>query len=107
MLSIIPYAGFAIGFVMAMTMALAHFTGFNVIIGVVIVYSVVQGLEGMLITPKLVGDKVGLSALSTMLALIVGGNIYGLVGMLLAIPIAAISKRIFSDLLFYIQGHNS
>jgi predicted PurR-regulated permease PerM len=98
LISIIPYAGFSIGFVTALTIALANYTGIGLIIGIVSVFIVVQTLESILITPKLVGDKVGLSALATMLALIIGGNLLGLVGMLIAIPIAAVSKTFIIDL---------
>jgi predicted PurR-regulated permease PerM len=55
-------------------------------------------LEGIVITPKLVGDKVGLSAFATMLVLIIGGNLFGLMGMIIAIPLAAIIKSLIKDL---------
>lgn len=98
LISIIPYAGFTIGFATAMIIAFANYVGIGQIAGVVSVFIIVQSLEGMIITPKLVGDKVGLSALATMLALIIGGNIFGLMGMLIAIPIAAIAKTILAEL---------
>ncbi len=93
LISIIPYAGFAIGFITSMVIALADGSGFGVYLSVAAVFAFVQTLEGFVITPKMVGDKVGLSALSTMLALIIGGNLLGLPGMLLGIPIFAIVKR--------------
>ncbi len=102
-ISIIPYAGFTIGFMIAMMMGLASSSEPATYGGIILVYGVVQTLEGTLITPRLVGDKVGLSSLATMLALIVGGNLLGLIGMLLAIPIAAIAKVIFADLKREIQ----
>lgn len=98
LLSIIPYAGFTIGFLAAMLVGLANHADGGVLIGVVIVFGVVQALEGTVITPRLVGDKVGLSPLATMLALIVGGNIAGLGGMLIAIPAAAIAKAVLTEL---------
>lgn len=98
LISIIPYAGFFLGFITAIIIALANFTGIGIIIGVVAVFLIVQLLEGFVITPKLVGNSVGLSAFATMLALIIGGNLFGLVGMLIGIPIAAIGKTILSDL---------
>jgi len=97
-ISIIPYAGFTLGFAAALTMALANFTGMGVIAGIVTVFVMIQALEGMVITPKLVGDKVGLSAFATMLALIIGGNLFGLLGMIIAIPTAAIVKSILAEL---------
>lgn len=98
LISIIPYAGLMLGFITAVIVALANYTGPGVLIGLSLVFIIVQALEGTIITPKLVGDKVGLSSLATMLALIVGGNLFGVVGMLLAIPCASILKSILADL---------
>lgn len=98
MISIIPYAGFTLGFLTSIMIGFANYDGMGTIIGVIIVFAVVQALEGTIITPKLVGNKVGLSAFATMLALIVGGNLFGLVGMLIAIPLTAVLKTILIDL---------
>jgi predicted PurR-regulated permease PerM len=98
LISIIPYAGFTLGFLTSMMIGFANFNGFGTIVGILIVFSIVQALEGTVITPKLVGNKVGLSAFATMLALIVGGNLFGLVGMLIAIPLTAVLKTILIDL---------
>ena len=57
---------------------------------VLIVFAVVQMIEGYLLTPKIVGDKVGLHPLVVMIALLVGGSLMGIWGMLLAIPITAV-----------------
>lgn len=99
LLSIIPYAGFAIGIVASVLVALANYTSPMIFVGLAIVFTIIQMLEGFLITPKLVGNKVGLSAFATMLALIMGGNLLGLPGMLVAIPFAAILKSVLADLL--------
>ena len=98
LISIVPYAGFTIGFATALTVSIATSSGMGSLIGVVVVYTAVQALEGSFITPKFVGDKVGLNSLVTILALIIGGNLMGMVGMLLAIPVAAILKSILRDL---------
>jgi len=98
LISIIPYAGFTIGFATALFVGLANFTGWGPIVGIAAVFTAVQALESTVITPNLVGDKVGLSAFATMLALIIGGNLFGLVGMIIAIPLAAIAKAILSEL---------
>ena len=98
LISIIPYAGLSIGLSLALLVGFANFTGPGSIVGILVVFIIVQALEGTIITPKLVGDKVGLSALTTMLALIIGGNLMGVSGMVLAIPIAAIAKSVLSDL---------
>jgi len=98
LLVIIPYAGFTLGFTAAILMTFATNGGSGLFAGVVIVYLLNQALESFVITPRLVGEQVGLSALATMLALIIGGNLAGLVGMLVAIPTAAIMKSILADL---------
>ncbi|MBT3237124.1 MAG: AI-2E family transporter [Bdellovibrionales bacterium] len=98
LISIIPYAGFSVGFLTAIIIALANYSGLGLLVGISAVFIIVQALEGVLITPKLVGNKVGLSSLATMLALIIGGNLLGLIGMLIAIPVAAICKTLINDL---------
>lgn len=99
MISIIPYAGFTLGFLAAIIMGVANFTGVDTLVGIIIVFAIVQVLEGFIITPKLVGDKVGLSPFVTILVLIIGGNLFGLLGMLLAIPVGAIAQALLQDLL--------
>jgi len=98
LLCIVPYVGFTLGLVTALMIGMANFGGWGTIGGVLAVFLVVQLLEGFVITPKLVGGKVGLSAFATILALIIGGNLLGLAGMLLAIPVAAVLKVVLADL---------
>ncbi len=98
LISIIPYAGFSIGFTTALIVALANFSSIEQLFGILAVFLIIQIIEGIIITPKLVGDKVGLSAFATMLVLIIGGNLFGLIGMLMAIPIASIIKSIVKEL---------
>jgi predicted PurR-regulated permease PerM len=104
LLSIIPYAGFSIGFLTSIVVGFANFKDMSTIIGIVIIFIVVQVLEGTMITPRLVGNKVGLSPLHTILALIIGGNLFGLTGMLVAIPVTAVLKVILKDILHMYQN---
>ena len=60
------------------------------LVWVLVVFAVVQLIEGYLLTPRIVGDSVGLHPLVVMVALIVGGSLRGIWGMLLAIPITAV-----------------
>ena len=64
----------------------------------VIVFQVIQQIEGNLIYPKVVGASVGLSPLWTLLAITVGGNLFGIPGMLLGLPIASVAYAIFKEL---------
>lgn len=89
LLFIIPYLGTVVGVVVASALALLKF-GFSWhILGVWATYGLVQLIEGSLLTPSIVGDKVGLHPMVVMIALLVGGNLLGIWGMLVAIPITA------------------
>jgi predicted PurR-regulated permease PerM len=65
-------------------------------LGVVAIFGFVQFLEGNLITPNIIGSKVNINPLAAIIALIIGGKVWGVVGMILAIPICGILKIIFS-----------
>ena len=87
---IIPYVGTVIGIVLSVSMA---FLKFHDILHPLLClgwFSLVQGLEGMVITPKVVGSTVGLHPLVAIVALLIGGQIFGLIGMLLAVPVVAV-----------------
>lgn len=92
LLSFIPYVGGALALGMALLMSFLHWNGWNQIIGIGVVYGVIQLLESFLITPKIVGDKVGLPAVWVLFALLVGGELFGFMGVLLALPAAAVAK---------------
>lgn len=88
-LFLVPYLGTALAAVLAATLALLEF-GFDWhVVAALLTFGVGQGLEGTVITPWLVGDRVGLHPLVVMLALIVGGNLLGMWGLILAVPITA------------------
>ena len=98
LMSIIPYAGFSAGLFISLIVALANPSdGSTLIFSVLFVFVFIQILEGFILTPKLVGNKVGLSSFATMLALIIGGNLMGLFGMLIAIPVTSILKSVLVD----------
>jgi predicted PurR-regulated permease PerM len=62
------------------------------LVGVILAYAAVQTLEGFVITPRIVGKTVGLSEIWVLVALFVGGEIFGFLGVLLALPAAAVAK---------------
>ncbi|MEC8423880.1 MAG: AI-2E family transporter, partial [Myxococcota bacterium] len=90
LLFVVPYLGTAVGIVLATVLALLKFGIGWQLVQVAVVFAVVQGIEGYLLTPRIVGDQVGLHPLVVMVALIVGGSLLGIWGMLLAIPITAV-----------------
>jgi predicted PurR-regulated permease PerM len=92
LLSFIPYVGGAVALGLGLLMSLLHYDGMGQLIGVVAVYTAVQLLEGFVITPYIVGDKLGMSALVVLFALMIGGELFGFLGVMLALPVAAIIK---------------
>lgn len=86
---IVPYLGFVVGIVLSSVMALATFGDLTHLFLVWGVYAAVQGLEGFLITPRVLGESVGLSPLLVIIAIFAGGQLFGLLGIFLAIPAAA------------------
>ena len=103
-LGLIPYLGSAIGILSALGVALAYGGGMGQLLAITALFGSLQTLEGLVITPKVVGDRVGLSPLWALIALIIGGNIGGLTGMFLAIPVGGICWRL---LLRYKTGFHS
>ena len=90
LVSFIPYFGMLIGFVVGVGLAFAQFDTLLPIAMVVVVFVVGQFLEGNFLTPKLVGDRVNLHAVWIMFALLAGAALFGFVGVLLAVPVAAV-----------------
>ena len=89
-LSFIPYVGAIFGFTVAMVLALFQFDSFGPIIAVLVVFFAGQFLEGQFVTPRLVGNRVGLHPLWVIFALMAGGVLLGFLGVLTAIPLAAV-----------------
>ncbi|GEO81808.1 AI-2E family transporter [Pararhodospirillum oryzae] len=89
-LSFIPYVGTITGFVSSLALALAQFESWPRIAVVVAIFVSGQVIEGNVLTPKLVGDRVGLHPVWVIFALLAGGGLFGFVGVLLAVPVAAV-----------------
>lgn len=91
-LTIIPYVGIFIGAVLPAIFALLMKDSAWYAVGVIAVFSFVQFLEGNFITPKITGSKVSINALAAIIALLIGGKILGIAGMILAVPITGVIK---------------
>ncbi len=91
-LTIIPYVGIIIGALFPLLMALITKDSIWYAVGVVIVFAVVQFLEGNFITPRITGSKVSINALAAIIALVLGGKILGIAGMILAVPAIGVLK---------------
>jgi predicted PurR-regulated permease PerM len=92
LLSFVPYLGLILGVVPALLLCLLEF-GFSWhILGVVGVFAVVQGLEGTVITPRIVGDKLGLHPLTVIFGILIWGELLGFTGILIAVPATAVMQ---------------
>ncbi|WP_260961180.1 AI-2E family transporter [Pseudomonas citri] len=89
--AIVPYMGFVIGIGAALIAGLFQFGGdLYPMVGIVAVFMVGQMLEGMVLTPLLVGDRIGLHPVAVIFAILAGGELFGFTGILLALPVAAV-----------------
>lgn len=89
LLGFIPYLGFALGLILALLVAALQFTSFAQAIPMLLVFGLGQLLESMVLTPKLVGDLIGLHPVVVIFALLAGGQLFGFAGVLLALPMSA------------------
>jgi predicted PurR-regulated permease PerM len=92
LLSFVPYLGFVVGITTAGVASLLQYYDLIHLLLVVIVFAVGQALEGLLLTPKLVGDRIGLHPVAVIFAVLAGGQLFGFFGVLLALPAAAVIK---------------
>jgi putative heme transporter len=92
LLAIIPYVGVLVGAVPPLLIALLMTDSLFYPAGVIVLFVIVQTLEGNVITPKIIGEKVSVNALAAILALVVGGFLWGAVGMILSIPLLGVAK---------------
>ncbi len=94
LISFIPYLGAAAGILMALVAAIVQTQGFDwqllILIGVV--FTVGQLVESYVLTPRLVGDRIGLHPVAVIFAVLAGGQLFGFLGMLLALPVAAVAN---------------
>jgi len=88
-LAFIPYVGFAIGFILAMLLALTQFSDQHYLY-VALLFGAGMLVEGNLLTPKLGGERVQLHPVWIVFALLSFGTLFGLLGVLIAVPMAAV-----------------
>ncbi len=89
-LSFIPYVGSLFGLATSVVLAFIQFDSWQQIVPVLLVFAAGQVLEGNVLTPKLVGDRVGLHPVMIMFAIMAGGVLFGFLGVLVAVPFAAV-----------------
>lgn len=90
LVSFVPYLGTVVGVVLAGIAVVVQFQDVPHLLGVLLVFGVAQALEGMVLSPLLVGDRIGLHPVAVIFAISAGGQLFGIFGMLLALPVAAV-----------------
>jgi predicted PurR-regulated permease PerM len=98
LLVFIPYIGFGMGLVLALIAAILQFSDWTGVIAVAVIYGFGQVIEGFFLTPRLVGERIGLNPLAVIFALLAFGQLFGFVGVLLALPASAILMVAFKHL---------
>jgi len=111
LVSFIPYLGAIVGIVSACIAALVQYQALAQLVPVAVVFLVGQVLEGSVLTPKLVGNKIGLHPVAVIFSVMAGGQLFGFLGILLALPVASIVMvflrhvhDIYRDSEFYGKG---
>ncbi len=97
-LTLIPYLGNIIGFGLALAMALLSGGSTTTLIGVTLTFGITQFLETYTLEPYVVGGKVNLNPVITIIVVVLGNAVWGVVGMLIAIPALGIAKVIFDHI---------
>jgi predicted PurR-regulated permease PerM len=89
LLSLVPYLGLVVGGSSALLLSLLEYRDLAHPLGVLIVFVVAQNVEGWILTPRLLGRRVGLHPVWVLVALLLGGELFGLPGVIVAVPVAA------------------
>ncbi len=89
-LAFVPYVGYTIGLVLALCAALLQFEGWFGPAAIAVVFGLGQVLEGFVLTPRLVGERIGLHPLAVIFALLAFGQLFGFFGVLVALPSSAV-----------------
>ncbi|MDQ3206615.1 MAG: AI-2E family transporter [Pseudomonadota bacterium] len=92
LLTFVPYIGPASGVIMGVIAALVQYGDWKHVAGVLAVFGIGQVIESYWLTPKLVGDRIGLHPVAVIFAVLAGGQLFGFLGMLLALPVAAVAN---------------
>ncbi|RZJ26558.1 MAG: AI-2E family transporter, partial [Haliea sp.] len=86
----VPYVGFGVGLVLATLAGLLQFASIKGLVMVAVVYGIGQVIEGLYFTPRFVGERIGLHPLAVIFALLAAGQLFGFVGVLIALPASAV-----------------
>ncbi len=98
LLNFVPYLGTLTGLALSLSFTALDGAGIARILGVVVVFIVVQSVEGYYLTPKLLGSRLDLHPLWVLVGLMIGGSLFGLLGIILAVPVIAVAKVVLGFL---------
>jgi predicted PurR-regulated permease PerM len=90
LVNLVPYLGLILGFVPAAVLTFIHTQEWLSVLGVAGVFALVQAMEGMFITPRAVGDNIGLHPVAVIFAVLLGGELFGITGMIVGVPGVAV-----------------
>jgi predicted PurR-regulated permease PerM len=90
LISFVPYLGAITGVVMGVIAALVQYQDWAHVLLVLGVFAIGQTLEGYVLVPRLVGEKIGLHPVAVIFAVLAGGELFGFLGVLLALPVASV-----------------
>ncbi|MDK9698576.1 MAG: AI-2E family transporter [bacterium] len=97
LLAFVPYIGILLSLILAILLGLTGGGGLFVIVKIVVLYGIIQFLEGNFLTPRIMGKAVGMSDLMTMITLAIGAQLFGLFGLIFAVPVTAIGTILFRE----------
>jgi predicted PurR-regulated permease PerM len=114
LLNIIPYVGTGFGIILASGLEFASGGGLWSVAGVLAVFAAVQAIEGYFLTPRILGARLRLHPMAVFLGLLIGGRLFGFLGILMAVPVIAVShvflkflREIYKSSDFYNTGEPS
>ncbi len=97
LLFLVPYVGLAIAASSSLTLALLNFSGLGQIVGIMALYAIMPMIETLILTPKITGSKLVLSPAMVILSILVFSGLFGIIGLIFALPAAALLKMLFQE----------
>ena len=94
LLEIVPFVGNLTGNVLTILMAVSQGAGSGMVVGIIVTYAIVQFLQTYILEPLVVGAEVNINPLFTVVVLVIGELVWGIAGMVMAIPLLGITKII-------------
>jgi predicted PurR-regulated permease PerM len=112
LLNAIPYVGTGLGIILATGFTVADGGGLWQVGGIIAIFATVQCIEGYFLTPRILGARLNLHPMAVFLGLLIGGKLFGLLGIILVIPVIAVVKvfllffrELYKGSLFYHNGN--